>query len=120
MATSFDGLRRILKNIRSGFILNRIGSGKEIYFENPFEEIALKYVPGGPGRPGKYYAKHYGRNEYEIDPDSSSILMGVMEGKPIRKSRYDRYHKIEGTYWKRRCSVKSKDKVVENPCVVYN
>jgi hypothetical protein len=27
--------------------------------------------------------------------------MGIMEGKPIRKKRYDKFHLIEGTHWNR-------------------
>jgi hypothetical protein len=96
-----ESIRRILKRIRSDKILNKIGSGKSVYFENPLEEIALRYIPGEPGKVGKYFAKHYGRNEYEIDFNSSSVLMGVMEGKPISKTRYKKYHLIEGVYWNR-------------------
>ena len=113
MAHLFEGFKRILRNIRSEKILNRIGSGKEVYFENLLEEIALKYVPGGPGRIGKYFAKHFGRDEYEIDPDSSCILMGIMEGKQISKSRYDIYHMIEGTYWKRKIRTYPDEKVMD-------
>jgi hypothetical protein len=93
--------KRVLRKIRSDKILNKIDAGRTVYFENPLEEIALKYIPGGPGKTGKYYAKHYGRNEYEIDSDSSSILMAIMEGKQIRKIRYDNYHLIVSTYWSR-------------------
>lgn len=114
MINLFQGFKRILRDFRSDKILNRIGSGKLVYFENPLEEIALRYVPGDPGKVGKYYAKHYGRNEYEIDPDSSCILMGIMEGKQISKSRYDRYHRIEGTYWKRRIRTFPEEKVIDS------
>jgi len=96
-----DSIKRILRRIRSDKILNKIDAGNLVYFENPLEEIALKYIPGAPGRPGKYYAKHYGRNEYEIDSDSSSILMAVMEGKQISRTRYDNYHLILSNYWSR-------------------
>lgn len=94
-------IKRILRRIRSDKILNKIDSGIIVYFENPLEKIALKYIPGGPGKPGKYFAKHYGRNEYEIDSDSSCILIAVMEGKQISKIRYDNYHLIVSTYWSR-------------------
>jgi hypothetical protein len=96
-----ESVRRILKRIRSDKILNKIGSGKIVYFENPLEEIAIKYIPGEPGKAGRYYAKHYGRNEYEIDFNSSSVVMGVMEGKQIRKARYFRYHLTESVHWNR-------------------
>lgn len=94
-----DSVKRILKRIRSDKILNRIGSGRIVYFENPLEEIAIKYIPGEPGKTGKYYAKHYGRNEYEIDFNSSCVVMGAMEGKQISKTRYGNYHLVESVHW---------------------
>lgn len=99
---SVRGFKRFLRRIRSRKILNNIGAGKITYFENPVEEIAFKYIPGETGRIGKYYAKYYGRNETEINFDSTSILMGVMEGKQISKSKYNRYHLIESTIWNRK------------------
>ena len=40
-----DSVKRFIKRIRSEMILNRIGSGKIVYFENPLEDIAIKYIP---------------------------------------------------------------------------
>jgi len=45
-----ESIKRFLKRIRSDKILNRIGSGRMVYFENPIEEIALRYIPGENGR----------------------------------------------------------------------
>jgi len=84
--------KRILKEIRSGKILDKIGSGRIVYFENPSEGIAFKCIHSTIGKPSKYYVKHFGRDEYEIDFDSSYIIMAVLEGKPISKAAYDRYH----------------------------
>ena len=84
--------KRILKGIRSGKILDKIGSGKIVYFENPSEGVAFKCIHSSIGRPSKYYVKHFGRDEYEIDFDSNYIIMAVLEGKPISKAAYDRYH----------------------------
>jgi hypothetical protein len=95
-------IKRILKRITSSKIQNRIASGKIVYFENPLEELAFKYIPGELGKLGKYYAKYYGQNEYEIDSDSTSILMAVMEGKQISKTRYDNFHLIKGVVWNRK------------------
>lgn len=95
-----SSIKRIIQRFRSNRILNRIGSGRDVCFENPFEEIALKYVHGEQRKPGKYFAKHWGRNEYEVDFNSSSVVMGVMEGRQISKSRYNNYHLIESVYWK--------------------
>lgn len=91
-------LNRILKGIRSDEILNKIGSVKIVYFENPLEEIAFKCIHNEIGKPSKYFAKHYGRDEYEIDFDSDYIILAVLEGKPINKARYDRYHLIPGIF----------------------
>ena len=88
--------KSILKEIKSAKILNKIGSGKIVYFENSSEEIAFKCIHSEIGKPSKYYAKHFGRDEYEIDFDSSYIIMAALEGKPISKAQYDRYHLIEG------------------------
>jgi hypothetical protein len=91
-------ISRILREIRSDKILNKIGSGKTVYFENRLEEIAFKCIHSEIDEPSKYFAKHYGRDEYEIDLDSSYIIMAVLKGKPISKARYDRYHLIEGVF----------------------
>ena len=96
---SARGYISILRNFRSGKILNKIGSGKRVFFENPEEGIVFKYIPGGIGRLSKYYVKQYGRNEYEIDSGSSSIITAVMKGKPISKVKYDNYHFIGGICW---------------------
>jgi hypothetical protein len=94
-------IKRILRQIRSEKILNEIETGKIVYFENPLEEIAFKCIHCGIGVPSKYFAKHYGKDEYEIDFDSSYIIMAVMEGKPISKTRYDKYHLIASDFWNR-------------------
>jgi hypothetical protein len=97
-------LTRQIRKIQTDIIQNRIGAGKRVFFENPLEEMAFRYVPGNVGEMGKYYVKYYGRDEYEISFDSSSVLMGIMEGKLISRSRYERYHLIEGTYGNRKIS----------------
>jgi len=96
-------LNKILKGIRSDKILNKIGSGKIVYFENPLEEIAFKCVHSEVGKPSKYFAKHFGRDEYQIDFDSAKIIIAVLEGKPISKIRYDSYHLIPGVF-RNRCT----------------
>jgi len=108
MKKAFIGIERILRNIRSGKILNKIESGNVVYFENPLEEIAFKCIHSEIGKPSKYYVKHYGRDEYEIDFDSSYIIMAALEGKPISKARYDRYHLIEGIFWNRDFKIPSR------------
>lgn len=99
-------IKRILKRINSGIIQKRIRSGKIVYFESHLEELAFKYIPDIFGEPGKYYAKYYGQDEYEINSDSSSVFQAVNEGKLISKRRYIRYHLIEGVHWNRRISIR--------------
>ena len=97
-------IKRILKRINLSIIHKRIESGRIVYFESPLEELAFKYIPDKPGIPdetGKYYAKYFGQDEYEINSDSSSVFLAVNEGSLISKHRYDRYHLIEGACWNR-------------------
>jgi len=100
--------KRILKEIRSEKILNKIESGKIVYFENPSEGIAFRCIHSETGKPSKYYVKQFGRDEYEIDFDSSYIIMAVLEGNPINKARYDRYHLIPGKFWNRDSKINSR------------
>lgn len=93
--------QRVLKELRSEKILNKIEGGRIVYFENPTEEIAFKCIHTDIGKPSKYFVKYYGRDEYEIDFNSSYIIMAALEGKPITKARYDKYHLIEGKFWNR-------------------
>jgi len=95
-------LNRFIRKIRSEKILNKLGAGRTVYFENPVEEIAFRYIPEGFNKPGRYYAKYYGQTEYEIDSNSSSILMAVMEGRQISRSRYEQYHLTGGHYWNKK------------------
>jgi hypothetical protein len=95
-------IKRILKRISLSVIQKRIESGKIVYFESPLEELAFKYIPDKLDIiRGKYYAKYYGQDEYEINPDSSSVFLAVNDGELISKHRYDRYHLIEGVHWNR-------------------
>jgi hypothetical protein len=112
MTTLIKGFKRILKRINLSVIQNRIESGKIVYFESPLEELAIKYIPDGLDKPGKYYAKYFGQDEYEINPDSSSVFLAVNEGKLIRKHRYDRYHLIEAVHWNRKINTPAMSKSV--------
>ena len=89
---SFEGHERILEMIRTG---------KIVYFENSFEEIALKYIPGEHGKLGKYFAKYYGCDEYETVYWSKIVCEVELEGRIIKKAKYDNYHLLGG-YFKER------------------
>ena len=101
-------IKRILKRINLSIIHRRIESGKVVYFESPLEELAFKYIPDKAGVCGKYFAKYYGQDEYEINIDSSSVFLAVNEGILISKYRYKRYHLIESTCWNREIKTPAK------------
>jgi hypothetical protein len=94
--------KSILKGFRSGRVRKKIATGKVVYFENPLEVMAFKYTPGEFNKPGKYYAKFYSQDEFEIGSDSTSVLMGVMEGNEISKERYNSFHLIPAVGWNRK------------------
>jgi hypothetical protein len=96
IATLIRGFKKLLCRFRSGKILNRIGSGKEVYFENLLEKTAIKYIPGGKGKPGKYSVKRIGQNEREIEFESPFFLDALFRGKPISKARYCNFNLIKG------------------------
>ncbi|OFY67387.1 MAG: hypothetical protein A2Y71_12440 [Bacteroidetes bacterium RBG_13_42_15] len=96
-------IRRILKRISSSIIKKRIKSGKIVYFESLLEELALKYIPDKlDPLGGKYYAKYYDQDEYEINPDSSSVFLAVHEGMLMSRYRYNRFHLIKSDHWDRK------------------
>ena len=103
-----DSIKKILKAIRSEKVLNKIASGRIVYFENRAEGIAFKCVHIETGKPSKYYAKHFGRDEFEIDFDSGPVIMAVLEGNPISKTKYDKYHLISGNFWNRNINITSR------------
>jgi len=96
----FKSIKRLIRKYQADIIQNKIAAGRKICFENTAEEIAFRYMPGEIGAIGKYFARYYGRNEFEIGFDSTSVVMGIMEGRIISNSRYERYHLIEGKYRK--------------------
>lgn len=101
--------KRILQRLHSDNILKMISSRRLVYFENLTEEIAFRFVPGEKGKTGRYYAKHWGRNEYEIEANSTSVVMGVMEGKRISREKYESYHLVQSAYWSRKLNDKHID-----------
>lgn len=93
-------IKKILQRISTSVIRNRIDSGKIVYFESLLEELAFKFIPDNLDNfCGKYYAKYYGQDEYEINPDSSSLYLARHEGILISKYRYDKFHLIKSDRW---------------------
>jgi len=94
-------------------IQRRIISGEMVYFESPLEELAFKYIPDKHDIfGGKYFAKCYCHDEYEVNPDSSSVDLAINEGTRISKNRYDRYHMIKGDHWNKQLKTPYKRKSV--------
>lgn len=94
-------VRKRIKRFCANIIQRRILKGKTVYFESLLEELAFKYIPGSDGDEGKYFAKFYRQNEFEIESNSSAVSLGVNEGLLISRQRYDRYHLIKGDHWNR-------------------
>ncbi len=59
------------------------------YFENTFEDIALRTEPG-EGH-GKTFAKFKGGTEYPIKPDSNLIYEALCTGRELTKEEYENY-----------------------------
>lgn len=95
----FRPVRKRLKRFCANVIQRRIIAGKVVYFESLLEELAFRYSPGQNGEPGKYYAKYYRQNEFEIQSNSSAVCLGVNEGMLITRRRYEKYHLIKGDHW---------------------
>jgi len=67
-------------------------AGKDTYFLNTFEGIAYHYEPTG----NRYFAKYYGRTEYEVYYNLSGCLFwAVEEGRRISRTMYENYHYIK-------------------------
>jgi hypothetical protein len=92
---------RLLRKIQSSKIQNKIASGKLVYFESFLATIAFKYIPGQFNEIGKYYAKFYTQDEFEIDPDSTLVFIASRNGRQISKERYDNFHLIKGVVGER-------------------
>jgi hypothetical protein len=83
-----------LNNIYSSIYLD-----KKVYFENCHEEIAYRYEPNGNEKFGRFFAKYYGSDEYEVFyTDSECLFKTILKDKIISKSRYENYHLIEGVF----------------------
>jgi hypothetical protein len=95
----FRPIRKRLKRFCANVIQRRILDGKVVYFESLLEQIAFRFSPGLNDDPGKYYAKYYRQNEFEIQSNSSAVCLGVNEGMLITRRRYERYHLIKGDHW---------------------
>ena len=94
MNSPFENLyRKILKifNIKlttNGHdkLLNKIASGKEVFFENTFEEFVFRSIPKGG-----YEAKQKGKAPYFLTNTPNKLVDAILEGKIITKEEYENY-----------------------------
>jgi len=95
MNSPFDNTyRKILKIFKSKFatndhdkLLNKIASGKEVFFENAFEEVAFRSIPDGG-----YEAKQKGGIPYLLKNTPNKLVdCFTGEGKIITKQAYENY-----------------------------
>ena len=94
MNSPFDKIyRKILKIFKSKFatsghdkLLNKIASGKEVFFENTFEEFVFRSIPKGG-----YEAKQKGKAPYFLTNTPNKLVDAILEGKIITKEEYENY-----------------------------
>ena len=94
MNSPFDNIyRKILKYFKSKFatngndkLLNKIASGKEVFFENAFEEVAFRSIPDGG-----YEAKPKGQSPYLLTNTPNKLVDAFIEGRLINKKEYENY-----------------------------
>jgi hypothetical protein len=94
MNSPFDNIyHKILKIFKSKFatnghdkLLNKIASGKEVFFENTFEEFVFRSIPKGG-----YEAKQKGETHYLLTNAPNKLVDAILEGKIITKKEYENY-----------------------------
>jgi hypothetical protein len=67
-------------------LLNKIASGKEVFFENTFEEFVFRSIPKGG-----YEAKQKGKAPYLLTNTPNKLVDAILEGKIITKEEYENY-----------------------------
>lgn len=70
-------------------IIKKLGEGETTFFENSFEEIALKGVPEKSGV--DFTAKPSHKPMYPIPADSPVVADGLLEGKEITEKAFINY-----------------------------
>jgi hypothetical protein len=72
--------------MRDENLLDEIATGKEVFFENPFEEVAFRSIPDGG-----YEAKPKGQRPYLLTNTPNKLVDAFLEGKIITKKEYENY-----------------------------
>jgi hypothetical protein len=72
--------------MRNENLLSEIASGKEVYFENSFEETAFRNIPEGG-----YEAKQKKGTPYKVEGAPNKLVDAILEGKMISAEEYKKY-----------------------------
>jgi hypothetical protein len=72
--------------MRNENLISEIASGKEVFFENSFEEFAFRSIPEGG-----YEAKRKSGQPYEVKIGLRPLTEAFLEGKIISKEEYENY-----------------------------
>jgi hypothetical protein len=72
--------------MRNENLLEEIVSGKQVFFENSFEETAFKNL-----LKGGYEAKQKGGKPYLVVGKPNKLVDAWLEGKMISKAEYEKY-----------------------------
>jgi hypothetical protein len=67
-------------------LMNKLKSGKEVFFENTFEEFTFRRIPEGG-----YEAKQKGKPPYLLTNTPNKLVDAFLEGKIITKEEYENY-----------------------------
>ena len=72
--------------MRDENLLEEIATGKEVFFENTFEEVAFRSIPDGG-----YEAKQKGGTPYLLNNIPNKLVDCFLEGRLITKEEYENY-----------------------------
>ncbi len=72
--------------MRNENLLSEIANGKEVFFENSFDEVAFRNIPDGG-----YEAKEKGTTPYKVEGAPNKLVDAILEGKMISKAEYEKY-----------------------------
>ena len=72
--------------MRNENLLEEIASGKEVYFENTFEEVAFRNI-----LEGGYEARNKGGFTYKLLSKPNKLVDAWLEGKMLTKEEYENY-----------------------------
>ncbi len=72
--------------MRDENLLEEIATGKEVFFENTFEEVAFRSIPDGG-----YEAKQKGGIPYLLKNIPNKLVDCFLDGRLITKEEYENY-----------------------------